>query len=69
MCEKREGKKGGGERQGREVVRGRETEDNRTGVEFTHPAGRVHYWHICFGVMSHRPNAGFLNEGDTQTKK
>lgn len=46
MCEKRQGTKRGGEREG-----GRE--DDGTGVEFTHPAGSVHYWHACLGAMSH----------------
>lgn len=47
MCERREGTKGEG--RGREGGR----EDDGTGVEFTHPAGSAHYWHICLGVMSH----------------
>lgn len=28
-------------------------EDDGTGVEFTHPAGSVQYWHVCSSVMSH----------------
>lgn len=38
-----------GEGRGREGGR----EDDGTGVEFTHPAGSVHYWHACLGAMSH----------------
>lgn len=45
-------------------------EDEGTGVEFTHPAGSAHYWHICLAVMSHpcycggEIKWGFLNMRD-----
>lgn len=50
MCEKRVGTKRGGEDRGE----GGEGEgDDGTGVEFTHPAGSAHYWHIWLSVMTH----------------
>lgn len=53
MCGKRERTKEGGERGGEG---GRD--DDGTGVEFTHPAGSDHYWHIYFSMMSHPSNGG-----------
>lgn len=48
------------------------TEDDGTGVEFTHPAGSAHYWHICFSVMSHPSYGGSerkcVRERETQTE-
>lgn len=66
MCEKREGTKKG--REGRGGYRGEE--DDGTGVEFTHPAGSAHYWHICLDVMSHPSRGGrekmcFVSERET----
>lgn len=41
-------------------------------MEFTHPAGSTHYWHICFSVMSHpsgnERKGGLLNERETQAE-
>lgn len=37
-------------------------EDDGTGVEFTHPAGSAHYWHVCLGTMTHPSCLG--NEGE-----
>lgn len=54
VCEKRDGTKW----EGRQREGGREKEDDGTGVEFTHPAGSAHDWHICFGVMSHSTSYG-----------
>lgn len=57
---------------GREGGREGWWEDDGTGVEFTHPAGSAHYWHICFSVMSHpsyggsERKCGFLSEKETQ---
>lgn len=44
-------------------------EDDGTGVEFTHPAGSEHYWHVCLAMMSHPIlpwNFVGENVGDTQ---
>lgn len=38
-------------------------------MEFTHPAGSEHYWHVCLAVMSHPIlpwNFVGENVGDTQ---
>lgn len=53
---------------------GQRREDDGTGVEFTHPAGSAHYWHICFSVMSHpfyggsERKCGIVSERETQTE-